>query len=97
MLISYCIDLHFGCFMHRLSKGDCVSYSTNRDLLSFERPPRISYDELLQETKGFDQSNFLGKGSFGSVYKGLLSSEQIVSAKIFILDLKETLRSFDTE
>ncbi|KAF7842645.1 receptor kinase-like protein Xa21 [Senna tora] len=36
-------------------------------------------------------------GSFGSVYKGVLSSGQLVAVKIFHLDLEGALRSFDAE
>ncbi|KAF7842257.1 putative LRR receptor-like serine/threonine-protein kinase [Senna tora] len=62
-----------------------------------ERPIRISYYELLRGTNGFNESNFLGKGSFGSVYKGVLSSGQLVAVKIFHLDLEGAFRSFDAE
>jgi LRR receptor-like serine/threonine-protein kinase FLS2 len=33
---------------------------------------RISYQELERATNGFDESNLLGTGGFGSVYKGKL-------------------------
>ncbi|KAF7842249.1 receptor kinase-like protein Xa21 [Senna tora] len=61
------------------------------------KPSRVSYYELLQGTNGFDECNFLGQGSFGSVYKGVLSSGQMVAIKIFNLHLEEALRSFDIE
>jgi hypothetical protein len=34
---------------------------------------RISYAELLESTNGFSKNNLIGSGSFGSVYKGVLS------------------------
>ncbi|KAF7842252.1 receptor kinase-like protein Xa21 [Senna tora] len=85
------------CIMFLKHKRNDANDSTNRDLLSLEMPVRISYYELLQGTNGFDECNFLGRGSFGSVYKGILSSGQMVAVKIFNIDLEEALRSFDAE
>ncbi|KAJ7969055.1 Receptor-like protein kinase [Quillaja saponaria] len=58
---------------------------------------RISYYELLQATNRFDESNLIGKGGFGSVFKGMLSSESMIAVKVFNLDLEEAWRSFDVE
>ncbi|KAF7842451.1 receptor kinase-like protein Xa21 [Senna tora] len=90
------VILVVSCIIFLKRKKD-ISDSTNRDLLNMEKPIRISYYELLQGTNGLDESNLLGKGSFGSVYKGILTSGQIVAVKVFNLDLEEALRSFDTE
>ncbi|KAI9077440.1 hypothetical protein K1719_040589 [Acacia pycnantha] len=57
----------------------------------------ISYYELLQGTNGFDESNLLGSGSFGSVYKATLSNEEILAVKVFNLDMEEVSISFDIE
>ncbi|XP_028767266.1 receptor kinase-like protein Xa21 [Neltuma alba] len=74
------------------------NYSTKKDLTNLGTPTRISYYELLQGTNGFDESNLLGSGSFGSVYKAILPNENIVAVKVFNnLDMQEALRSFDTE
>jgi LRR receptor-like serine/threonine-protein kinase FLS2 len=58
---------------------------------------RISKEELLQATEGFNASNILGKGSFGSVYKGTLSDGIIVAIKVFNLAIEGAFKSFDTE
>ncbi|KAM7515144.1 hypothetical protein LguiA_004727 [Lonicera macranthoides] len=58
---------------------------------------RISYIELLQATNGFNESNLLGVGSFGSIYKGTLLDEVNVAVKVFNLQLEEAFKSFDVE
>ncbi|MFQ6640314.1 hypothetical protein Gotur_016048 [Gossypium turneri] len=58
---------------------------------------RISYYQLSKATSGFDDNNFLGSGSCGSVYKGILAEGTEVAVKVFNLDLDEAFRSFDFE
>jgi LRR receptor-like serine/threonine-protein kinase FLS2 len=58
---------------------------------------RISKQELLQATEGFNASNLLGKGSFGSVYLGTLSDGIVVAIKVFNLAVEGAFKSFDTE
>ncbi|CDO96823.1 unnamed protein product [Coffea canephora] len=71
--------------------------SRNTDLLPMGLPKMISYYELVQATNGYDESNLLGKGSFGSVYKGILMDGTVVAVKVFTLLAEVTSGSFDTE
>ncbi|KAL3838501.1 hypothetical protein ACJIZ3_023092 [Penstemon smallii] len=41
----------------------------------------FSYDELKKCTNNFSQSNQIGSGGYGKVYKGMISSGQIVAIK----------------
>ncbi|GLT53055.1 hypothetical protein SLA2020_263520 [Shorea laevis] len=58
---------------------------------------RISQQELLQATEGFCANSLLGKGSFGSVYRGTLSDGMIVAIKVFNLTVEGAFKSFDIE
>ncbi|XVE51480.1 hypothetical protein DITRI_Ditri02bG0044500 [Diplodiscus trichospermus] len=69
----------------------------NEDLLPLEILRRISYSELLQATKGFDECNLLGSGGFGSVYMGKLSDGMTVAIKVFNMQSEGGFKSFDVE
>ncbi|XP_047961854.1 LRR receptor-like serine/threonine-protein kinase EFR [Salvia hispanica] len=58
---------------------------------------RISYLELERGTDSFGETNLLGRGSFGSVFKATLSDGLNVAVKIFNLELEGASKSFDTE
>ncbi|KAK4254229.1 hypothetical protein QN277_009636 [Acacia crassicarpa] len=79
------------------NKRDDDKNSTKRDLITLDTPTKISYYELLRGTNGFDESNLIGSGSFGSVYKAVLPNEKIVAVKVFNLDMEQSSRSFDVE
>eukprot|EP01018_Ginkgo_biloba_P023217 Gb_22625 [translate_table: standard] len=59
--------------------------------------PKISYQELLNATGGFNEANFIGGGSFGSVHNGILSDGTIVAVKVLKLQNEEARKSFSTE
>ncbi|XP_060674151.1 putative receptor-like protein kinase At3g47110 [Ziziphus jujuba] len=55
----------------------------------------ISYSDLFQSTDGFSENNLIGSGSFGSVYKGILSRDnKIVAIKVLNLQQQGASRSF---
>ncbi|XP_027152390.1 receptor kinase-like protein Xa21 [Coffea eugenioides] len=58
---------------------------------------RASFHELRQITNGFSQSNLLGSGSFGSVYKGIRENGMVWAIKVFDLQLEGAFKSFDRE
>lgn len=66
-------------------------------MLAIPKKERISYYELLQATNRYSENNFLGSGSFGSVYKGILNDGRCVAVKVFNLQNEDSIKSFDIE
>ncbi|XP_012855512.1 PREDICTED: probable LRR receptor-like serine/threonine-protein kinase At3g47570, partial [Erythranthe guttata] len=60
-------------------------------------PERISYYELLQATEQFSETNLLGVGSFGSVYKAALRDGKIFAVKVFNALSEAASKSFEVE
>lgn len=61
---------------------------------------RVSYENLFKATDGFSLENLIGAGSFGSVYKGILSHddhETLVAVKVLNLQHRGASKSFIAE
>ena len=58
----------------------------------------ISYAELHASTNGFSMDNLIGSSSFGSVYKGILSSNgATIAVKVLNLQQQGASKSFINE
>jgi Leucine-rich repeat (LRR) protein len=68
-------------------------------LLSFGKKfPRVSYKDLAEATCNFSEANLIGRGSYGSVYRGKLTQAKIqVAIKVFNLEIKFAVQSFVSE
>ncbi|XP_069144643.1 probable LRR receptor-like serine/threonine-protein kinase At3g47570 [Solanum lycopersicum] len=58
---------------------------------------RFSYYELVRGTNNFDESNLIGKGSLGMVYKGTFTNGTIAAVKVFNAQLQDAFKRFDLE
>ncbi|WJX88558.1 hypothetical protein P8452_70632 [Trifolium repens] len=74
-----------------------VANTLERGLSTLGAPRRISYYELVQATNGFNESNLLGKGGFGSVYEGKLPDGEMIAVKVIDLQSDVKSKSFDIE
>ncbi|GMN63660.1 hypothetical protein TIFTF001_032734 [Ficus carica] len=64
-------------------RGDLEEGEGDRKELKY---PRISYQQLINATGGFNPSSLIGSGRFGHVYKGVLQDNTRIAVKV--LDLK---------
>jgi len=59
---------------------------------------RVSYYDLAQATNSFSESNLVGKGSYGTVYRGTIKESKFqVAVKVFNLEMRGAERSFMAE
>ncbi|KAK2354996.1 receptor kinase protein Xa21 [Trifolium repens] len=80
-----------------VKKRKKVVNTLERGLSTLGAPRRISYYELVQATNGFNESNLLGKGGFGSVYEGKLPDGEMIAVKVIDLQSDVKSKSFDIE
>jgi Leucine-rich repeat (LRR) protein len=60
--------------------------------------PIVPYNDILKGTYGFSEANVLGKGRYGTVYKGTLENQAIVVAvKVFNVQQSGSYKSFQAE
>jgi Leucine-rich repeat (LRR) protein len=65
---------------------------------SFKELKKFTYADLLIATNGFSVANLVGSGKYGSVYKGIIDSEENeVAIKVFKLDQSGATKSFLAE
>lgn len=73
---------------------------TYLSLLSFGKQfPKVSYKDLAEATGNFSESNLLGRGSYGSVYRGksVVQIKSQVAIKVFDLEMRCADKSFVSE
>ncbi|KAL3747392.1 hypothetical protein ACJRO7_016212 [Eucalyptus globulus] len=84
------------CLLRKRGKTSKKALVSMENLPSIDHP-MISYRELCLATNNFNESNFLGAGSFSSVYKGTLANGIDIAVKVLNLHIEGALKSFDVE
>ncbi|XP_075076528.1 putative LRR receptor-like serine/threonine-protein kinase At3g47570 [Nicotiana tabacum] len=59
---------------------------------------RVTHENLFSATNGFSSANFIGNGSFSSIYEGVLDlGERLVAVKVINIDQRGAFKSFMSE
>ncbi|KAL5835454.1 hypothetical protein ACOSQ4_014951 [Xanthoceras sorbifolium] len=96
-IASMILVLAFTYFLLRSRKRKSKSLEEEDVLTTLATWRRISYQELQNATNGFQESNLLGTGGFGSVYRGKFLDGMIIAVKVFNLQVDRASKSFDDE
>ncbi|KFK34028.1 hypothetical protein AALP_AA5G092500 [Arabis alpina] len=84
------------CWFRRRKKNQLMNNPAPSTLGAFHQT--ISYGDLRNATDGFSSSNFIGSGSFGTVFKALLPTEnKVVAVKVLNLQRRGAMKSFLAE
>ncbi|CAN6279325.1 unnamed protein product [Urochloa humidicola] len=75
----------------------CGSDEDFRGLLNMENLHLFSYKEIRAATNNFDQSNKLGRGGFGTVYKGVWGDGTAFAAKVLSSESEQGIKEFLAE
>ncbi|XP_020572588.1 probable LRR receptor-like serine/threonine-protein kinase At3g47570 [Phalaenopsis equestris] len=87
----------FLCQKRKLRKKSSLNSSSHHSFFG-DSFPRISQADLAKATGGFSSTNLIGRGRYGSVYRGHLGSERTaVAVKVFNLEIQGAYKSFMTE
>ncbi|CAN6358082.1 unnamed protein product [Urochloa humidicola] len=88
------------CFWRRTAAAQKDSekpYSTNPDDIQGIDPLLLDLSTLQAATDNFAESNKLGEGGFGAVYKGILSDGQEIAVKRLSLSSSQGIEELKTE
>lgn len=69
----------------------------NEDVPGGTNITKYTYKELVRATDNFNQSNKIGEGGFGSVYKGQLRNGTIIAVKVLSTESRQGVREFLNE
>ncbi|KAF7847802.1 hypothetical protein BT93_L2562 [Corymbia citriodora subsp. variegata] len=88
-----CLCLLIIWYRRKKSKNNTSSI----ELLFEHQFSRVSYGELFRATNGFSENNVIGKGRYGTVYKGTTQDGGYVAIKVLNLGHRGASKSFVSE
>ncbi|KAL6195529.1 hypothetical protein ACLB2K_031148 [Fragaria x ananassa] len=85
--IALCVIV--GCLVYAKKRNGCKTKITGTcdDFVVKGQHQMVSYEELRGSTGNFNPGNLVGRGSFGSVYKGFLR-DQGIEVAVMVLDIR---------
>ncbi|KAG2679745.1 hypothetical protein I3760_11G065000 [Carya illinoinensis] len=78
-------------------KGTQGTFDVDDDVSGIHNVKLYPYKELRAATADFSQTNKIGEGGFGSVYKGRLKDGKIAAIKVLSAESKQGVKEFLTE
>lgn len=92
-------DMSCSCFGSKICRRNDARpralHGIDRQLLGNIK--HFSYNELRSATENFQLSNKIGRGGFGTVYKGILKNQTRIAVKTLSAESKQGVREFLTE
>ncbi|KAG8364873.1 hypothetical protein BUALT_Bualt18G0043700 [Buddleja alternifolia] len=88
-----CFTLCFG----QKSSSAKQTVDINKEISNVQNAKLYSYQELKVATENFNPANKIGKGGFGSVYKGRLNDGTLAAIKVLSAESEQGVREFLTE
>ncbi|OEL26521.1 putative LRR receptor-like serine/threonine-protein kinase [Dichanthelium oligosanthes] len=90
-------DMSWCCLPRRAKKQE-NAYSNSIGGIYSEKNIRLfSYAELRSATDNFNRTNKVGRGGFGTVYKGTIRNGREVAVKVLSAESRQGIREFLTE
>ncbi|BAS79962.1 cold-responsive protein kinase 1 isoform X1 [Oryza sativa Japonica Group] len=75
----------------------CGSQEDIKELLNLKNVQLFSYREIRAATNNFDDGNKIGRGGFGTVYKGTFEDGTAFAAKVLSAESEQGINEFLTE